>query len=213
MRSVPTALAAGLGITVAALAVVLAQSPLTVLASNSTPMGGPLTTTAGAARACQAGERLPRGTIAIRLSLGALTGTALTVRALSGERVVASGERGSGWDGQTVTVPVRAVTHTIAPVKVCFAVPEPGEELTLFGSPTGRTTAAVAGSGQALPGRLRIEYLGRGRTSWLALLPSVTRHMGLGRAWSGIWIAFLVPALMLAAVIVASRLIVRELDG
>src|SRR5580692_766768 len=210
MGGVRTALVAGLTLIVAAIAIVLLQSPLTVLASNSTAAGERLALTASRAGACQAGERLPRDTLAIRLSLGAFTGSAVTVKAIAGTRVIASGERGPGWDGHTVTVPVAAVAHAVSPVRVCFASPVAGgEPLTVFGSRSPPALAARSRRGEALSGRLRIEYLGRGSASWLALVPSVTRHMALGRAWSGIWVVFLVALLMLAATIATSRLIVR----
>jgi hypothetical protein len=215
MRRVRTALAAGLGIAVLAGVAVLSQSPLVVLASNSTSASeGLATATASAsASACQSGERLPRGTVAIRLSLGAFLGSAVTVKASAAGRVLTTGRRGSGWDARTVTVPVRAVSRTSFPVSVCFAIPQVGEKVELLGARSAPASAAHATNGEALTGRLRIEYLGRGRSSWLALLGSVARNMGFGRAWSGAWIALLVLALMLAASILASRLILGELDG
>ena len=214
MRSVRTTLVVGLGITAVAVAVVMAGAPMTVLATNSIHQNEQLATTDYKADACQSGESLPRGTTAIRLSLGAFTGPAVAVKAISAARVVVSGERGSGWAGQTVTVPVTAVSRTISPVKICFSIPVVGDEqVTVFGGSTAPSLAARTRSGAALAGRLRIEYLQEGRSSWLSLLPSVARHMGLGRAWSGIWIAPLVAMLMLAATITTSRLIRRELDG
>jgi hypothetical protein len=213
MRRVRTALAAGLALTVAAVTVVLSQSPVTVLASNSTAAGESLAFAAGDASACQSGEQIPRGTVAIRLSLGAFTGSAVSVEVLAGTHVVASGERGSGWDGHTVTVPVGSVSHAISPAQVCFAgLVAGGERLTVFGSRAASSLAAHARGGAALSGRLRIEYLGKGTSSWLALLPSVVRNMALGRAWSGTWVVFMVAMLMLATTILVFSLLVRELD-
>lgn len=214
MRSVRVTLVVGLGITAVAVAVVMAHAPMTVLAANPTLQNEQLAATDYKAAACQAGESLPRGTTAIRLSLGAFTGPAVEVKAISAARVVVSGERGSGWAGQTVTVPVTAASRTSSHVKICFAIPVVGDEkVTVFGGRTAPSLAARTGSGAALAGRLRIEYLREGSSSWLSLLPAVARHMGLGRAWSGIWIAPLVAMLMLAATIAASRLVRRELDG
>jgi hypothetical protein len=56
-----------------------------------------------------------------------------------------------------------------------------------------------------------MEYLRPGRKSWWSLASSVAHHMGLGHAASGTWIVFLVLALMLTVVILASRLALREL--
>ncbi len=95
---------------------------MTVLATNSIHQNEQLATTDYKADACQSGESLPRGTTAIRLSLGAFTGRSSSQGNLR-SRVVVSGERGSGWAGQTVTVPVTAVSRTISPVKICFSIP------------------------------------------------------------------------------------------
>jgi hypothetical protein len=213
MRRVRTALAAGLGMIVLATVPVLSQSPLVVLASNSTPASEELATATATASACQSGERLPQGTVAIRLSLGAFLGSALSVKASAASRVLTTGERGSGWDARTVTVPVREVSRPSFPTQVCFAIPRVGEKVELLGARSAPGSAARATNGEVLAGRLRIEYLGRGRSSWLALLGTVARKMGFGRAWSGTWIALLVLALMLAASILAARLILGELDG
>jgi hypothetical protein len=213
MRSVPSALAAGLALTVVAGAVVLSRSPPAVLATNAITAGTEVAITEGNAKACQADESMPAGTKAIRLSLGAFTGPAVTVKAVSGTRVVTSGKHRSGWDGKTVTIPVRAVPAAVSPVTICFSTPTAkAEEVKLLGSSTKPALAARTGRGEVLGGRIRVEYLGDGHSSWLALLPSVARYMGRGRAWNGIWITVLVAALMLAVTTLASRLIVRELD-
>lgn len=212
-RSVKITLAAGLTVLATAIAAVLSQSPLTVLATSSTPANEALAVVDHSVDACQQGERIPKGTTAIRLSLGAFIGPAVAVTAISGAHIVAFGERGSGWDGQTVTVPVGTVSRTVSPVKICFAIPVLGnEQLTIFGTPARRATADT-GTRDAPAGRLRIEYLRPARSSWLALLPSVTKHMALGRAWSGVWIALLVAMLMLLVTVLASRLAFLELAG
>jgi hypothetical protein len=209
MRSVRTALAAGLALLVVAGVLVLSEHPLVVLASNSIAPNATLGVAGNNATACQGGERLPAGTRAIRLSLWALTGPAIKLSAISAGHLVTSGERSSGWDGERVTVPVRAVL-TGAAASICFAIPTAGvEHVTLFGSDTNPAAAARGGNGQALAGRLRIEYLGRGHSSWLALPRSVARHMALGRAWSGVWVVFAVLMLMFAITSMVSRLVWR----
>jgi hypothetical protein len=211
MRSVRSALAAGLALIVVACAVVLSQSQPAVLATNSTPLNTELAATDDSG-ACQSGERLARGTDAIRLSLGAFTGPPVSVKVISGARVLTQGEHGSGWDGETLTVPVRAVSHSASSVSVCFTITHAdGEGVKLFGLHTAGAIAARTSTGQALSGRLSIEDLGDGHVSWLSLLPSVARNMGRGRAWSGVWVVLLVAILMLAATALASRLILREL--
>ncbi len=212
MPSVRIALAAGLGITAVAVAVVLSQSPLTVAATNSAPTREELGIAGTGVETCQAGERLPRDTSAIRLSLGAFTGPGVTVKALSGTRVLTSGERGPGWAGQPVTIPVRAVSEAVFPVRVCFETSRVGgEEVTVFGAHTVTATAARTGKGEALGGRMRIDYLRAGSSSWLSLAPQIARRMGLGHAWAGTWIVFLLAALMSAAATLVSWRIVKDL--
>ncbi len=212
MRSVRSALAAGLALIVVAGFLVLSQSPLAVIETNSAPLNAELAITASNSSACQSSELVAQGTVAIRVSLGAFTGPGVTVRVFSAGHLLTSGTRGSGWDGAAVTIPVRAVSRTISPVKICFAIPHPdGEGVKLFGYKTPVAVAIHTTAGQALDGRLRIEDLGAGRSSWLTLLSSVAQNMGFGRAWSGIWIVFLVVALMLAVTALASRMILGEL--
>src|SRR6202043_813748 len=53
----------------------------------------------------------------------------------------------------------------------------------------------------------RVEYLRPGHSSWWSLASSVARRMGLGHAAAGTWIVFLLIALMITVVTLASRLI------
>jgi hypothetical protein len=213
MSRVRFALAAGLGLTAVAVAIVLAQRPTAIAATNSIPASQTLAVAANkSARACQSNERIPSGIVAIRLSIGAFTGPQVTVTVLSGGRVVASGERESGWDGQNVTVPVERTSRPLFPATVCFATSQIDEEVTMYGHKTAASVAARSGRGEPLAGRLAIQYMGVGRSSWLALASSVTKQMGLGRAWSGTWIAFLVLLLMLTVGALSARLILGEVD-
>jgi hypothetical protein len=214
MSGVRVALAAGLAAIVVAVAVVLSGAPVVALATNSISAVKTLAVTNSESRACQSGERLPRGTRAIRLSLGAFNGPAVSVHVFAGARLIDSGREGSDWAGQTVTVPIGPVARTVDPVKVCFAAAlVRGEVLRVDGSDTKPALAARSAEGEILPGRVEMVYVGAGRSSWLALASSVARHMGLGRAWAGAWVAFLVAALALAIATLTSRLILRELDG
>jgi hypothetical protein len=214
MSRVRVALIAGLGLTALALGLVLAQHPTVVLATNSITARQTLAVAANkTARACQRDESIPKGTVAIRLSIGAFTGPEVTVRALAGNRVVASGRRQSNWDGQDVTIPVARVASAAHPATVCFATTLIDERVTVFGHKTPPATAARSASGEPLPGRMAIQYMGVGRSSWLSLASSVAKDMGLGRAWSGLWISLLVTILMLTVTVVSSRLIIGEIDG
>jgi hypothetical protein len=210
MRSVRVALAAGLAIIAIAVAVVLSASPLTVLATNAIPLNGALAIPWRHASACQAGEGVPASTVAIRISVVAIIGTRVRAQVLAGSRVIASGEEGPGWTGDSFTIPVRRFAHAVAPAEICFAVAPSHEGVGALGNDTATAIAARTGRGP-LPGRLRIEYLGPGRSSWLALASTVARHMALGRAWSGVWVVFAVATLMLAVAALASGLTLREL--
>jgi Predicted membrane protein (DUF2142) len=216
MRSAKVALAVGLSSLASALGVVLAQSPLSTLASNDATIDAPLISGKADVSFCQAGERPPRGTVAVRLALASSLGPRIALELRDGERLVASGARPSGWVGQTVTVPLRSATRALAPVTLCVTIPPLGEDVGLFGRATAAGLAARSigpiTTGAALPGRVGVEYLGPGRSSWLELASSVAANMSRGRAWSGIWVVFLVVASMLIVAALTAWLALRELS-
>ncbi len=201
---------AGLAITGVTLGVVLSESPPRVLATSSPSTQVVAISDVGYLAACQANETLPRGTTAIRMSLAAFIGPAVKITVSSDGQKIAAGGHESGWSGQRVTVPVRTASHTIPAVTVCFTTVPLHDELIAYGIRTGKTDAAHTSSGAAIPGRVSIEYLGAGRTSWLSLITVVARHMGLGRGWSGTWVALLVAMLTLAASALAYALLLRD---
>jgi hypothetical protein len=204
-------LAVALALIAAALGVTLSGSPLVVAGESSTRARESLAETYGAAGACQAGEVLPAGTSAIRLTLSSVTGPRVKVSALSGARVLTSGAVGSGWTSGAVTVPVGPVARTASNVRICFSLGPTVEQVAIMGSPTSPAVAARGSEGAPLPGRIRIEYLRAGHSSWWSLASSVARRMGLGRAPAGTWIVLPLLALMGAVVLTASWLILREL--
>ncbi len=211
MRDARVALAAGFGLVALALAVVLSGSPQVLAGSNGIePLGNALTTVPGGGSACQGGETLPAGTSAIRISLGATAGprVAAAVRGPDG-RVLARGISGQGWLANVVTVPVAPLARTVRGATVCFGFRGAYERISFFGVRTPAQTAARSG-GRALPGRVAIEYVRSGDSSWWSLASSVARRMGLGRAWAGTWVAVFVASLTAAAIAVGSWLLVRE---
>jgi hypothetical protein len=193
---------------------VLSAAPPAVLASSSA--GGEETvlrsTTAKHVHICQGDETLPRGTRFVRSSIEAYTGSRLEVQALQGSRVITSGELGAGWGGRGVAIPVSAVDRTFSGVTVCFSSRSIDEPLAIYGVPAGRQPEASSSESAPVGGRMRIAYLGSGHSSWLSLVPSIARHMGLGHAWSGTWVAPFVVMLMLAATALAARVILKESD-
>lgn len=208
MRSVRIALVVGLALTALTIGVVLSGSPPTVAATNSVPAASALRFVQGGYTRCQEGETLPRDSSAIRLSLSANIGPRVTVSVLSGSSVVTHGQRGAGWGVQeTVTVPVTPVPRAIPNARICVAIGPTVEPLEVRGS---LVPTFVAGGGPRNVGKVRIEYLRAGHTSWWSLVPSVARHMGLGREPSGTWIVFALLALMITITILASRLVLKE---
>lgn len=207
VRGPTVALALGLTIVGAAIAVVLTQAPPVVLAKNSARPFGRLAVTGGAsgAEVCQAGETLPRGTQSIRLTLAAQYGPEVHATVLLGSQIVSAGDRGSGW-GANLSLPLQAVSRAISPVTVCLTISK-GERVTILGSQADPARAARIGTRRPLAGAFRIEYLGAGRSSWLAMAMTVARHLGLGRAWSGTWVALLVLVSMTTATLLTSLLV------
>jgi len=134
----------------------------------------------------------------------------VVVEVLLGSHVVARGVRGAGWAGGIVTVHLRPLHQAVSDVTVCFSFRGADERVALWGTRTPSSVAATSSEG-ALAGRMRIEYLQPGRSSWWSLVLSVARRMGLGRAWAGTWIALLVAALTAAAATLAMLSSAREL--
>jgi len=211
MPSVRIALALAATLTGLAIALTLRGAPMSLTGSNGVSDGAEIATTKRDTRACQGGETVPRETSAVRLTLAAEIGPQVTVTARSGGRTITHGVRGPGWTGASVTVPVQRVSHTASNAKICFALARPLEEIVLFGKRTSAAGALVGPLGERLPGRLEVEYLRPGRASWLSLLPSIARRMGLGHAWGGVWIAFALALAMAGAAGLMAWLALRDL--
>jgi hypothetical protein len=208
---VGVALAAGLGAVAIVAIVTLSHVPATVAGTNWVPEVENLGATRSDTGACQAGEALPRGTTAIRLGLQGSIGPLVSVVAYAGSHVVTRGAVGPGWRGENVTVPVRAVPRAVSSARVCFRLSSVSGNVSIVGAKAPPAEAAVSDGGEALPGRMQIEYLRPGRASWWSLLPAVLRHMGLGRAAAGTWIAIPIAALAAGAFALAAWAAAREL--
>jgi hypothetical protein len=202
-------LVTGLAVLVGAVALALSQSPATVARANTTAHRY-LTSTRQPLTACQGGETLPRGTSAIRLRIESFVGPRVTVQVREGARTIASGERAPGWTAG-VTVPVKPLPATHAGVELCYTAYLDGyETATLSGEPTTGPLAARTSAGP-LPGRIVVEYLRPGGSSWWSRIGAVARRMALGRAWPGLGNVIVVLALMLGVAALCSRAILREL--
>jgi hypothetical protein len=197
-----------------ALGLTLNHSPARVAGSDGVLVNDRLaSTTSSGIVACQAGETVPASTTAIRLSLDTVVGPTVAVTASAAGATITSGTRSSGWGAWEVTVPVSSVAHTTTGARVCFKLGQlRGQSLTILGQRT-RAAIAATGAGQPLAGRMRIDYLAPGAEPWSSHIHGIIRRIGLGRAWAGAWIAWLVLALMLAITALTSWWTVRALSA
>jgi hypothetical protein len=192
------ALGLSLVLLIVALGLTLSKSPPSVARWNAVEAAVEFDSITGPFSTCQANEVLPRGTVAIRLSLDSVLGPRVSVRAVSAGHVLTRGERGSGWTAADVTVPVRPLARTALDVSICFAFLAKDESVGL----TGERLASKEGVASNR-GLLKIEYLKPGGHSWWSLVSAVAGHMALGHAWSGAWVVlFLTIAMATIAAIV-----------
>lgn len=207
MTRVGVVLAVGLALTVAAVAVTLSRSPLTLAGTNSITDATRLarTTQTRFAEGCQSGETLPRDTVAVRLSLFAVIGPRVAVRVLSGSRLLTSGAEAPGWIGSVATVPIGPLPRAHSHVELCFRLTSIDGPVQVNGRDTPRAEAVIS-DGEALAGRIRVEYLRPGRQSWWSLAGSVARRMGLGHAAGGAF-GVALAAILAAAVVAVSTLV------
>lgn len=211
MRRIVVVLSVGFILMAILLVVTLSGSPIAVAGVNTTSEAsiGALKTKA---QVCQGGETLPAGTTGVRLRVFGFIGPRVTVRMLSHGSVIAHGEAGPGWTGSVVTVPVKPLPVERTGLTLCFGIFLNGYETTfLTGEPTTPARAATGPEG-SLGGRLRVEYMRPGHTSWLSIAPEVARRIGLGRGAAGTWWVLLGLAFMAGAIAVSSRLVLRELE-
>ncbi len=212
MTRVGIVLWAGLALTALAVGITMSRSPLTLAGTNSVPDAVRLSRTNGTSNAegCQAAETLPRDTAAVRLSMFAVVGPRVTVRLLSVTRAVTSGTEAPGWVGGVATVPLKPLPHAYSHLKLCFALSSISGPVQINGQHTPRAEA-VSSQGEALPGRLRVEYLRRGAHSWWSLAAAVVRRMGLGHAAGGAFGVALAAILAATVVALSTAVVARGL--
>jgi hypothetical protein len=209
MRDARIALAAGLALTAVAVAIILSHSPEVLTGTNGiAPHLTRLTSVPGGGNACQTNETLAADSSAIRLSLETSAGPRVAVTVLSGKTVITHGDGVPGWLGDVVTIPIKPLDHAVHDTTVCFAFTGAHERVSFLGVRTPTRIAATSRAG-TLPGRIGVEYLRPGSSSWWSLARSTSRRMGLGRAWAGTWIVLLVTTLMATGVALASWLMIR----
>jgi hypothetical protein len=203
------ALAVSLALMAIAIAVVLTGSPVSVAGNNSVAAEHGVGAAQGGTGGCQIAGTVPAGTNAIRISASVNVGPKVTVRILSGSRVIAQGTRAAGWGiDETVTIPVKRVPRTVTDTRLCVTFGKALEPIEL----NGQSVPVTAPNGkQGRVVRFRIEYLHPGHSTWWSFATTVAHRMGFGHAPSGTWIVFVLIALALTVTALASRLLLREL--
>ncbi len=210
MRSVTVALAVSGIVFAVAIAAVLSRSPSVVAASNGVPATGhaELELRGGDTSSCQRLGTVPRGTSALRISIGAGAGPRVRVALFSEGRIATRGELPAGWGLEAAAdVPVRPLAHDIQNAVLCTSLGPGTGPLKALGTLRTSTTEDTRLSEI----ELRVEYLRAGSSSWWSLASSIAYRMGLGRAISGTWIAFLALVLMIAVGVFAARLALADL--
>jgi hypothetical protein len=223
-RNARAALVVGVVLLLAIAAVTLTRAPPRVVRADAQEKPAGIGYFRGDSVVCQENEVLPAGVTGIRLLMRAFFGAPVHVVVYGRSGVLTEGARGANWTGTSVTVPVKPMAQASTEVRLCFSIGPNAESVVLVGDPASPqeipsevldsptpTARSAASEEQPLEGRVGVEYLAPGRGSWWSRLPSVAMHVGLGRAFSGTWIAFLVGALMAAVGVLAVRLAAREL--
>jgi hypothetical protein len=205
------ALAVGLTLTGIAIVVVLSRSPLKVAGTNSISATDYIQVDAkGKFSSCQPSGTIPKGTSAIRIGIeGLYFGPAATAKVLAGSEVLGEGHQvAGGVSAPTATLPMKSLAHAVSGAQICMTVGPALEPIRYYGIPN-RSSSSHTDPLQHVT--LRIEYLRRGEKSWWSFASSIAYHIGLGRAPSGTWVAFLALLLTLAVILIASRLTLEEL--
>jgi hypothetical protein len=169
-------------------------------------------------RVCQDGELLPAGTTSISLTLQPLqpVGPRVSVTLRRQGRTIAHGTTLIAMrDGRGAVVPIRPQPRDLDAVEVCAAFDGRGT-VTLVGGPTPPGTGSLAVNGKAAGASMPITYLEAGSTSWWRRAATVADRMALGRGdWAppGRWVAWLVGALVAAALALVVWVLVRGVIG
>jgi hypothetical protein len=157
---------------------------------------------------CQSGETLPADTGALGISLGAGNGPELNIVLRRGARTLDQIPVLRGWGGSGVLVPIAQTTRELDGVTVCVGVASAGQA-TLLGGPTPAHRGAVNGTGGS---SVRVDYFQPESTSWLADASTVASRLGLGRgSWSGDWVAWMIAAIVLAAIALTVAVALRTI--
>jgi len=199
----------GFALITAALVATLLRTPDAVTSTNSITVTGELGYFSPHTTVCQSNDAFPASTTAVRVSLIAYIGPAVSVTVSHGGETIARGHHDAGWVSSSLTLPLQPPVANAMNAKICITR-DSGQLLAgLLGNNSPRAVAAT-GNGKPLPGRMRIEYLSRGRGSWLSLAKRIARRLGLGHSPSGTWIVLPLVLMMAVAVALGAWLLMRE---
>ncbi len=208
-RRVAITLASGLALIALVLVAVLLQAPRKIISTNDVPVSQGLGLLSPNTTVCQANERIPPSTAALRMSLIAYVGPAVSVTVSHQGQILARGHRNAGWVSSTLTLPLKRQVTTSTQATICLTRGGGAAVAGLEGNTAPRALAATV-NGKPLSGRLRIEYLAHGHQSWLSLAKHVARRLGLGHSPSGTWIVLPLALIMTLAVTLGAWLLLRE---
>ncbi|HEV7771873.1 MAG TPA: hypothetical protein VGO48_01150 [Conexibacter sp.] len=204
--------ALGLVVIAAGLAATLSTAAEHRTGTNGMPARAFLGVTPAPATLCQAGERIPAGTAALRFSAKsssyAAPGLTLTLTQGGVVRAKSTDPRWEGHDALVVALaqPLRAGVLA----DVCVRLHASGGRRYAFkGTPTYPEEAATS-DGQPLPGRMHVEYLSADSGSWASFVPTIARRLGRGHAWSGASIALLAALLMVLPIALSAWQLSRD---
>ena len=199
-------LAVGVALLAAAVVVTLAQDAERRTGTNGFPARVFLGTATGPTALCQADERVPARTAALRFSAIASAHAAprLTVTVRRGGGVRARGTR-ARWEGENaIVVPFERPLRTTTLAEVCVRLH--ADERQTYGFKGTRTYLGEGASkdGEPLPALMHVEYLAGGQGPWWSFAPTITRRLGRGHAWSGASVALLAALLTLTSIAVGA---------
>jgi len=181
-------MAAGVLLIAGLLLGVLLQSPARVIASNSVTVEGELGPVESGTEVCQAEERLPASTQALRVSVAAYLGPAVSLTVRREGTIIARGHHSAEWVSGSLTFPLSPEIRTATNATICLTRDRRDLALGLLG---GVSRPAVAATSNGTP-----------------LAHTVVRRMGLGHSPGGTWVVLLVLAMMAAACALAARLLI-----
>lgn len=154
---------------------------------------------------------VPADTAALRVRIytSARTTPSLAGEILTRGRTVSTGTLPAGPPHYFLDVPLTRVRRTVLDGQICLTNRGPGT-VSLGGAPTPQAQAPRVG-GVPQAGLVRFEFMRPGSESWWQLLPTLEHRFGLAKSrWTGSWTFVLTGLLMVLAIGLAVRTLLRE---